>query len=527
MTRSDIIQLKAVLSPAVACAAIVLVFVWCFLERWKVKSKIPWAVLGVVLLGGAILSVAIYFELGHFRYDRYINPHDTFHYYMGSKYSPELGYSHLYSSALVADMTEGRRLYSAKSTIRDQGNYRYVAVRTVLKDAQKYRALFSDERWDEFKKDIAFFQSIMPRQKWNRVLRDKGYNATPVWNMVARSLTNAYSTDSWWFVCYLLGLDLMLVAIMFVLIYAAFGWNAMALAVIFFGVNFFMTFVHIKGAILRLDWVTMLVMAVCMLKLGRYKTAGAMASYATLARVFPAIFLFGMGSKLVWEFFRTRKINRRYVEFFATFVIVAAVLVGASIVNDGDLHLWREFKEKISLHNNDLSSTRVGFKYIFLDTSRAEGSWFSYVEKKQQEFAERKVSWWAIQAAVLLVSFFAVRNLTAHEALAYGIVPAFFLIAPTFYYYVMLIVPFMFFAARIESIPRAIGLAWLFGVSIAAYFFYRKYQLSLHQFYIVSWILMSFVAYTAFAALITTRAAAEQEAPQLVASQEEDQEEEA
>ncbi|HUW60953.1 MAG TPA: CapA family protein [Candidatus Bathyarchaeia archaeon] len=496
-----LLKLKVLSKPGLAFAGLAIVALVLLLQLLGVKSrKVRWAVTALLTVAGAV-AVASYLEFGQFRYDRYINPHDVFHYYMGSKYSREIGYSHLYASALVAD-SQMNSVYDRNRSIRSQEDYGYIPARMVLKDSAKYEGLFTPRRWVEFKRDIAFFQSRMPKAKWNNVLRDKGYNATPVWNMVARALANTFDTSS---INALLFLDLAMLAAMLVMIWAAFGWNVAMLAAVFFASNFFMSFVHIRGAFLRLDWVALLVMSVCALKLGWYKTAGGMMAYAALARVFPTVFVFGIGACFVWDVIKNRRLSRRYVEFFAVFVLTVSVLVGLSIFDDGNLHLWREFSDKITLHNNDLSTTRVGFKYIFLDTRAVTGSWPQFVAAKQHEFAGRRLQWLAIQAAVLAACFLASRKLRDHEALALGFVPAFFLVAPTFYYHVMLIVPFMFFAARPESLSRLIGAAGMFALSAAAYRLNQKLGFTIFLSYVLSWMLLGLAAYQLAAAFLTRR----------------------
>lgn len=506
--------LKLVLRPFLPAAALILLAAFWWLQRKSGKPR--WAAITasalVTLLAGA--AFIFYFNAGNFRYGRYINPHDVFHYYLGSKYSPELGYSNLYAAALVADH-EDRRLFDMKTTIRSQKDYNFVSATSVVRDSEKYKALFSPARWQEFKKDVRFFQSILPKSRWQNVLRDKGYNATPVWNMVARYLSNTFTTETWGEVWFLLGLDLMLIAIMLLLVGAAFGWDAAMFATVFFACNVFMTFPHIKGGFLRLDWVTLLVMSTCMLKFGRYRIAGAMAAYAALARVFPVIFAFGLGAKCLWDFYETRRISRKYLDFFVVFAIVIAALVGLSIYDDGGIHLWKEFREKISLHDNDLSTTRVGFKYIFLWTTQITGGWNAWEAAQQKEFTDRRVLWWMIQAGVLALVFFAARRVKDHEALCLGYIPAFFLTAPTFYYHVMLIVPMTYCLMRVGAGTRAIGAAILFAISLAGYVVTSVSGMDLYPCFLLSWMLMLFCAYFLAAAFLARRCEpAEETAPE-------------
>ena len=66
----------------------------------------------------AVLAGAAYVEVGHLRFGHYMNPHDFFHYSVGAKYSPEIGYAGLYRATLVADAEDGAT-YTDKDRIRD------------------------------------------------------------------------------------------------------------------------------------------------------------------------------------------------------------------------------------------------------------------------------------------------------------------------------------------------------------------------------------------------------------------------
>jgi len=496
--------LKTALRPVLPAAALLLLFLFWWLHRKEQKPA--WLVVTASALATLLAGVAFvfYFSVGVFRYGQYMNTHDVTHYYLGSKYSRELGYTHLYDACLVAD-SEGRRLAGPDSIIRRQTDYNFVSAKSILRDSAKYKAMFTPARWAEFRKDVAFFQSIMPVKAWHTILRDKGYNATPVWNMVARYLSNTFSTESWGEIWFLLGLDLLLLGVMLILVGATFGWDAAMFATIFFAANVFMTFTHIKGGFLRMDWVTLLVMTVCMLKLGHYRIAGAMAAYAALARVFPAVFVFGLGAKCLWTFYETRTIPRKYLEFFLVFAILVAVLVGASIYDDGGLHLWKEFREKITLHDHDISGMRVGFKYVFLWSAEATGGWNAWEAAKQKQFADHRVLWWSIQACVLALTFCVARRVKDHEALCLGYVPVYFLTAPTFYYHVMLIVPMVYFLMRLGTGLRTMGAALLFAIAFAGVYLTATSGMALFASFMLSCMLAVFCGFFLAAAYFGPR----------------------
>lgn len=495
--------MRFILKAVIGGAGIPMALLCCWLARrgGRKPKMAAMAVLAVL----ALCAVASYFEFGYLRFGRYLNPHDVFHYYIGAKYSPEVDYADLYRAVLVADM-EGRALYKSPK-IRNLDTHGYEDVAGVLAHAAQYKERFTPERWAEFKKDIQFFELAVPTSKWNQVLQDKGYNATPVWNAIARFLTRFAPTDSRLGMNALIAIDPILLGITFAIVTWAFGWQAMLFAVLFFGTNFMMAFVHIRGAFLRLDWIACLVIATCLLHKRYYKTAGVLMAYSAMARVFPAIFLFGLGVKFGFKllgyargFWKTRKWERiddetkRYIGFFAMFAVASVVLVGMSIVADGDAHRWDSFAKKISVHNNDISTTRVGFKYIFLAPVESFGG-------KAAAFEAHQTLWRVMMAVFLLALVWPARRLEDYETIPFGFAPAFFLAAPTFYYYVMLVVPLLLFAPKLYSWPRAIGLASLFVFSSLAYVINLFIPLNFLSCLILSSMLLVFVCYLAGVAM--------------------------
>ena len=56
----------------------------------------------------AVLSVACYFNFGQFRFHgQSLHDHEQFHFFLGSKYLPELRYDAIYDAALLAAVALG------------------------------------------------------------------------------------------------------------------------------------------------------------------------------------------------------------------------------------------------------------------------------------------------------------------------------------------------------------------------------------------------------------------------------------
>ena len=492
------IALIQFVKSAIIIAAIGLLYLFRLADRHQDKKTLPW--LQAVLAVLAVVSVFAYFDFGQYpKFSQFLNPHDFFHYYLGSKYSREVGYLDLYPAVIVADAEDNNGTPRHRN-LRRMEDYRFVPVNQVMARKDQYRNLFSEERWQAFKRDVRAFRSMMSESRWHGVSVDKGYNATPVWNMVARMFSSLVPSKH---LTVLMCLDLLLLAIMFALIGWSFGLRTMLFAIVFFGTLFPMAYTHIRGAFLRLDWATMLVMAVCLIKKERYKTAGVLAAYAGVARIFPAVFVFGLGARFALDTVRKQRLERRYLEFFIAFAVMAGLMLGATLLTDGAAY-WKEFFAKIRLHDHDLSPIRVGFKYIFMGAYRNTlGSWAPFEQQKQFFFGQHQMLWWSIQAVVLGASFFLVQKLEDYESIAYGYVVAFFLFAPTFYYHVMLIVPVLLFLPKIDKPVRAFGMAYLFGLSAVFFGLNQIWKLDLAFSYTMACFLMGLSLYIMAAAFAT------------------------
>jgi hypothetical protein len=483
MKAAELIQTLQFAKGACAFMAVLLIIgYWLHNRLYKDRSgRATWP-LDIALIALACVSIAAYFDFWKYpKFRSFMNPHDIYHYYMGSKYSPEVGYLNLYQCTAVADWeSSGKPSTSNFSRIRSMTDYSFENGGSVVGRADYYRAMFTPARWEEFKKDCKYFSERLRKSRWQGVTQDMGYNATPVWNMIARIFTERISTESTAGMAFLVSLDLMLVALMTLLASWAFGWRTGLLALIFFCTCFCMSFTHIRGGFLRLDWVTMLVMSACFIKKGWWKTAGALMGYAAMARVFPLVFVFGLGSKFVWDFFRTYRLKKNYMEFFIAFSVTCATFICLSLIFDGGIQHWRAFAEKISLHNNYFAPPRVGFRNIFLMSyAYPPGGWPAYSEQAHQKLQDWKLLWYGIQGGVLLLCFFASRKLDDYETIPLGYVPAFLMTAPTFYYHVMLITALFLFLPKRDQVSRLIGTIGLFLSSILLFVFIASLQLNL------------------------------------------------
>ncbi|MFP4502855.1 MAG: hypothetical protein ACLFTT_17820, partial [Candidatus Hydrogenedentota bacterium] len=457
----------------------------------------------------------------------YFDDYEFYHYYIGAKYAPEAGYTEMYNASIVADAELGgldydkRQIRNLSFDMQDQARSAeriaeegrpvrpYRDVKEVLEPEEKARikGLFSEERWEEFVKDIKFFKGHL-RSSWHGILRDKGYNATPVWSTTGGLLSNAVSTDSKAGMQLLALLDPILLVIAFILLLWAYGPATALLCALFFGANFLMMqSPTMKHAFLRMDWIALTLMSTALVRKRWYVPAGVLMAYAFLTRMFPIVFVFGLGARGLYVLLRTRRLPRRYWVFGFSFAAACAVFILGSIIYAGGLWQWRGFFDKIGYHNADISTWRIGFKFLFMQTYDLVPpgtSWWEYKINLQQYMRDYAAVWWGIQGAVLFLSFFLLRRLRDDEALPYSFVPVFFLVAPTHYYYAMLVIPFLFFAIRPGQPLRTVGMVLLFAICLVGWNYHGmgwKFPLSFDM----SAMLFVFVLYMMFTSWIEGR----------------------
>ena len=419
---------------------------------------------------------------------RYLNCYEFFHYYLGSKYAPELGYSDLYEAALVAQKEAGQR--DLPTSVRDLVHGRSVPAAQVLQNAEAHKARFSPARWEEFKGDVLFFRSYF-RGGWNKMMNDKGYNPPPTWTMMASLLSNQVPTSSYYGMLALASIDLLLMLAAALAVTWAFGPRAaLYLALILF-TQYVSSHTHMKAAFIRTDWVMFLVIAACLIKKECWIPAGVLLAWATCSRIFPAIFAFGLGAKFLLDLVLERRINRDYLRFLIAFGVAGIVFVGASWLEFGTAY-WQEFLTKIADHDDDISAWRVGFKYIWLLSYKGASIGAGALANQYMQTA---MLYHAIQLAVLLLAIPLMRRIQPWQAFCFGFVPVFLLVAPTYYYYIVILVPALYFAADPTRLPNLIGLLLIFAEGMAAHYGHRLWDRSFQQFFLVSAMMMVIALY--------------------------------
>jgi hypothetical protein len=412
----------------------------------RVRGKVRRAILAVL----GLVAFLTYFNFGYFHFPNFIHGWDTFHYYIGSKYSRELSYDRLYECVAVADSelpTLRRRVELRKLT-----NLRTNVLETtadILAHPERCKQHFTPERWQSFHHDLAYFRTLETARRWDDAQTDHGYNGTPVWNIAGSLLANLAPASKTQ-VRVLNSLDSALLTAGCLMIAWAFGWRVLAVALLIFATNFPSRFYWTGGAFLRWDWLFWMIASVCLLKKQHPLAAGLTLAYSTLLRIFP-IFLFvapvlAAGYHLV----RQRKLPPTYMRFFVGAALGAALLIPAGMAVVGRADTYQDFVRNTMKHSGTALTNNMGLRTVVAyrpseagRMMRSEGQtdpWVKWKQARLDSFRRAKPVYFVAVAAFLLLLGLAVRQAEPWSVLALSATFIPFGVELTCYYYSFVIV---------------------------------------------------------------------------------------
>ena len=435
----------------------------------------------VVVVLAVLFSFAVFHNLGEPRSGAFVHYGEMFHYYLGSKYFKELGYSELYNAVIVADAEQDNALANLPF-YTDLTNYQNAPRETALEHAGVVKAAFSEERWDAFKDDVSFFKKATGRALI-LFLMDHGYNASPVATSVHSILTNIVPVTQLWLLAML---DVLLMATMIVLVFRTFGLEMGALFSVYFFVNILNDNEYISGALLRYDWLFCIVVAVCLLEKRRYASSSVFLTVAATLKIFPAILFYGIGVSIVRKVRATRSVDRESMRFvlaagmtgLALFLLPAAYLGSA-------LQPWKEFSAKTSLHNDGVYVNNLGFRGMvlfepshlsldkFIETYRGDGTSDlvrHWQDVKEEEYRQKKPLI-ALCSAFVLICLTAIiwkRKESDSENVLWPLLLIYTMTDPSHYYYVFLCLFVLLFFRQVNSLGSFVPLCLLLVFNIVA-----------------------------------------------------------
>jgi hypothetical protein len=420
------------LGRMVLCLALGAIFLALAAERLSAR----W--LRRLALGAVVAGLLAYPNFGAFhptQTARVIHYLDAFHYFMGAKYLPELGYTRLYEATLVA----GRELGALRDVVRIRDLTTYELRETATIDAGAVRARFSPARWAQFKRDLAFFGHHI--REWPGPLLDHGYNDPPPRAWLLHGLVR-WVPASVTTLILLTSLDYVLLVAALAAAWRAFGMVPAALAFASLLLSFFARFDFIGGSLLRWDWAVALLLGACALARGAGTAAGLCLGYAALARLFPALFLVPLAVKWLQARLTGRR-DARLGRCLASAAVFAAVVVASLVVAAESRSFLRTYAERIHLHSETLTSNSVGLGSLIVFNStlwHVDAGGRAYLDRAEL-LVTRPAPWVlpVVTVVCFLVTVPLIRRSTAVASLMYGVPLVYCAFSPSGYYYSFLV----------------------------------------------------------------------------------------
>lgn len=387
----------------------------------------------LLLLAIASVAQATAPELWSFSSSPWVRVWNVYHYFLGSKYFPELGYHDLYVATLAADEA-GNGYWGSIRTLRDLETYELISRSDAL---QRYHPEehFSAERWQSFRRDVEALQGQRAPSEWRNIFRDRGYNPPPLWTAVGRTLT-WFPADWTWALKLLCSLDLLLLAFTFRLVYRTFGTSTLAGALLLWSLSP-VNDGRIIGGFLQYDWFCALAAGLCYLHRQRPLPAAVFFAYAAGTRVFPAILLLSAAVPWVRRFILEGRLRRRDLHFAAALGIFGLLAFGIATLGGGGGASWRSFVANIDHHNeaHGFGHQRIGWAHAFTRDIRSLDFTPPNRDDRRDLFTRQKNLYLASGALLLGLWAAATWRRNVPDALLLGLAPMFVLTVSSRYYW--------------------------------------------------------------------------------------------
>lgn len=460
------------LKVLLAAGALCLIFGWTSISR-----RVAVVLLSVLIF----VSAANYMRWGPALLTERIDSYDVIHYYLGAKYFDELGYYDLYPAIASVDDEAGpfdTRLRSYRAQDPDTGYAEKPITDAIERGREVLETKFTPERRVTFRRDFLHLQRDfnMTRKLWAILIFDRGFNATPAWIALASPVANLVPVD---YIKWLCSVDILFLAIGLLFIRWAYGNIAALWALEFIFLSYSLRWPVVGWAFFRYDWLCALMVALALIKKNHHFWAGAMTGFASLFRLFPALWMFGPATKGLINLINFRDFsfnwNRRLLLLAGGFLVIAVTVEGATLIKFGADPV-KAHAENIVEHikPEELSSKRLGFAIGMFFDGRLLPKTFPDERKRQIKHYRNFRLFNAFIVLGALAWF--LRNRPDDEAFAYGFIPFFMLLTASYYYAVARILLIVIHAAHMDQRRHRIALAILMALELFSHWAQTSFE---------------------------------------------------
>lgn len=419
-----------------ASLAAVALLAWPRLKGLGLGAAAPWRSRLLLLLAVACAAQATLPGLLQLTTTPWVRVWNVYHYFLGAKYFPELGYQDLYVATLAADEAADD-YWSDIRKLRDLETYATVPRQQALAGYDPANR-FSPQRWRDFQRDVKALQVQRSPSGWRHIFTDRGYNPTPLWTSVGRLLTR-FPADWLWALKILCSLDLLLLVYSFWSIHRSFGRSVMAAVLLLFSLSP-VNEGRIVGGFLQYDWFCALALALCYVRRRRPWPAAACLAYAIGSRVFPVLLL--VSATLPWmrRYVLEGRILKFHVRWAAALAVSGGLALAIATLGGGGVESWTSFVSNIEIHQDShrYGQQRIGWAHAFtrdirgLDFSRPDA------EERRGWFTQQRPLFKVSGALLLILWGLATWRRSTADALLLGLALFFVLAVSSRYYWACL-----------------------------------------------------------------------------------------
>lgn len=391
---------------------------------------------------------------------------EMYHYFMGTKYFKEVGYTKLYEASLIADSLDDP-YFRPELSIRSMETYEIVPRRPVLDKSAQIISAFRADRWAAFRRDLAVFRATAPTNWGARFsYLDHGYNGTPLITWILGTLSSLSSATTEDFIAYAAWWDVALVLSVGAGIALLVGGEAAILFLFMTALNPLNDYGMIGGAYLRYLSFSSLALGIACYRRDLFVPSGFLFAASGLLRIFPLLFWGVLAAALVLERERPRawlRTRRFHLSFCGS--AIALLMLTSTVTDPSGRNPWLTFGEQIQRHGEGLSLNRIGLKTLFqyseeknlanISRVSSRGA-LDWVRENQVTFDQRRPLY--VAALLVIVAFLAwfLRAARGTEALVGGLLLCFAGLALSHYYYLFLsLIPLMVHEKKGASLMTA------------------------------------------------------------------------
>ncbi len=368
---------------------------------------------------------------------------NQFHYVLGTKYFDELEYFDIYNAMLLMD-DEREQLLQRVKRVRDLHSYEFVTRAEALQRARDegLRERFTDERWAQFGSDLEVFYDRMGKGVRKGVVTDLGFNPSPAWLIAHRPLLNAVDLHDGRTLEVAALLQVPMYIVTFALMWWAFGLRN-TLWIALWTTLFFGNRGRLLGGYFTYDWFVLGLIPIAFIAKARAGLAAPLLAYGGLMRGFVGLLCFGPVVGLLSRLRGDREgrsdrwaMDRQTVTFLAVLGASMAIIGLLSLTTPLGADAWSEWADKISLHAHRIQagSNHLGLATLFGEDYAVPGI-IAEMEVRRGILAGRMPALRAVQAILVLWTFWVMRRRTRIDACALGLIPAFAMMVLSRYYY--------------------------------------------------------------------------------------------